>query len=204
MRTTIRAVCLDCGDTLIDEGTEVKTADGVSLRADLVPGAADLLHELKRRGYPLALVADGPVATFRNNLSPYGLFDLFDVYAISEAVGVTKPHPRIFRHALSELGVRQEQYKRVVMVGNNLARDVKGANELGLISVWLNWAPRRSKVPADHSEVPQHMIETPLELLPLLNTLERSHDESGAWIPRRSPYPDEVVSGDYNGSPTVE
>jgi putative hydrolase of the HAD superfamily len=67
------AILLDCGDTLIDEGTEVKTGGDVSLRADLIPGAADLLHELKRRGYPLALVADGPVATFENNLGPYGL-----------------------------------------------------------------------------------------------------------------------------------
>ena len=33
------AICLDCGDTLIDEATEVKTADDVSLRAELIPGA---------------------------------------------------------------------------------------------------------------------------------------------------------------------
>ena len=178
MAHAIRAICLDCGDTLVDEGTEVKTDDGVSLEAKLIPGADVLVPELKRRGYPLALVADGPVATFENNLVPYDLYDLFDVYAISESVGVSKPHPRIFRYALSRLGIAASEHGRVVMVGNNLARDVKGANRLGLISVWLNWAPRRRKVPADPSEVPQYTIETPLELLPLLDSLERNEDSS--------------------------
>jgi putative hydrolase of the HAD superfamily len=58
------------------------------------------------------------------------------------------------------------------MVGNNLARDIKGANDLGLISVWLDWAPRRPKIPADPSEKPDYTIKSPQELLPLLQSLE--------------------------------
>ena len=170
----ILAICLDCGDTLIDEATEIKRPDDdtdTSYGADLIPGADELLHTLKQRNYPLALVADGPVATFHNNLGPYGLYDLFDVYAISETVGVSKPDARMFTHALHQLNIAEEDYGRVVMVGNNLERDIKGANDLGLISVWLNWSPRRSKVPADASEVPQHTITTPFELLSVLEQL---------------------------------
>lgn len=168
----ILAICLDCGDTLIDEATEVHTEEGISLRADLIPGADDLIHQLKRRGYPLALVADGPVATFRNNLEPYGLYELFDAVSISRAVGVIKPHPKIFHHAMAQLGIAEKDYSHVVMVGNNLARDVKGANDLGMISVWLDWAPRRHKNPRDPSEVPQYTIKSPLDLLSLLDRLE--------------------------------
>ena len=105
IKRKILAVCLDCGDTLVDEGTEVKTDGDVSLRADLIPGADTLVHALKQRGYPLALVADGPVATFHNNLGPYGLYDLFDAYAISEAVGVSKPNAAIYHHALQQLDI---------------------------------------------------------------------------------------------------
>lgn len=161
------AICLDCGDTLIDEGSEVKEGE-VSLHAELIPGADRLLFALKRSGYPLALVADGPQASFINNLSPYGLYHLFDAYAISEQVGVEKPHPAIFLHALEQLGIAPADYGRVIMVGNNLERDVKGANALGLVSVWLDWAPRRSKIPADASEQPCYTIKLPLELLDLL------------------------------------
>lgn len=165
------AICFDCGDTLVDEGSEVKDACGVTLRADLIPGAADVIRELKRQGYPLALVADGPVATFTNILTQHNLCDCFDAFAISEEVGVEKPDPRIFIHALDQLGIRRADYGRVVMVGNNLARDVKGANALGLISVWLDWAPRRSKIPADAAEIPQHTIKTLAALLSLIQRL---------------------------------
>jgi putative hydrolase of the HAD superfamily len=167
----ILAVCLDCGDTLIDESTEVKTVGDVSLRADLIPGADTLLHALKERDYLLALIADGPTATFENNLKPYGLYTLFDAWAISEQVGVMKPDSRIFVQALMQLGIASAEYSRTVMVGNNLARDIKGANALGMISVWLDWASRRAKVPADQSEIPQFTIKAPLELLAVLELL---------------------------------
>jgi HAD superfamily hydrolase (TIGR01549 family) len=170
-RHHLLAICFDCGDTLADEGSEVKEARGVTLRADLIPGAAEVIRELKRLGYPLALVADGPAATFTNILTQHNLYDCFDAFAISAQVGVEKPDSRIFIHALDKLGIRREDYGRVVMVGNNLARDVKGANALGLISVWLDWAPRRSKTPADTSEVPQYTIKTPGALLPLIQKL---------------------------------
>ena len=173
MTNKILAVCLDCGDTLIDESTEVKDEREVSLRADLIPGADQLMQKLKHRNYPLALVADGPTATFVNNLAPYGLYELFDVYAISEVLGVEKPHPRIFEYALDQLQISRRDYSNVVMVGNNLSRDVKGANELGIISVWLDWAPRRHKIPLDDTERPRFTIQTPLELLDVLESIEQ-------------------------------
>lgn len=172
MTKRIRAIFLDCGDTLIDEATEVKTDGDVSLRAELIPGAAETVRALKARGYPLALVADGPVATFTNNLGPYGLYELFDAYAISEAVGVSKPDPQMFLCALEALGIAPDEYGQVVMVGNHLERDIAGANRLGLVSVWLDWSPRRSKIPADVWEQPDYTIRTPLELVALVDRLE--------------------------------
>jgi putative hydrolase of the HAD superfamily len=173
MARKVRAVLLDCGDTLVDEGSEVKTPEGVSLQAQLIPTAAELVAALKGRGYPLALVADGPCATFPNNLGPYGLFDLFDATAISEEVGAVKPDAAMFEAALARLAIPQEERGRVVMVGNNLERDIAGANALGLITVWLDWAPRRSKVPANALEVPDYTIKLPIELLDVLAQIER-------------------------------
>jgi FMN phosphatase YigB (HAD superfamily) len=169
---SILAVLFDSGDTLVDEGTEERDPAGVVIHAGLIPGAAELIGELKRRGYRLGLVADGQAVSFRNVLGQHGLYDLFEVHAISELVGVDKPHPTIFRAALAGLGIQPRDYSRVWMVGNNLERDVKGANALGLTSVWIDWAPRRAKVPADASEQPRHTIHLPLELIPLLERTE--------------------------------
>jgi HAD superfamily hydrolase (TIGR01549 family) len=171
-QSRIRAICLDCGDTLVDEGTEIKDENEVVQRAELIPGAAELVHELKRLGYPLALVADGPRGTFENVLRQHGLYDSFDAFAISGDVGVAKPDPLMFHTALKALSIPETDHPRVVMVGNSLARDIKGANDLCLISVWLDWSPRRSKIPADSSEIPQYTIKQPLDLLAALVQIE--------------------------------
>jgi len=178
MTTNLRAIFVDCGDTLIDESTELKTPEGVSLGAELIPGAGDLMHQLKQRGYPLALVADGFAESFINNLRPQDVYQVFDVYAVSEILGIEKPHPDIFNYALNQLHIDPADYGKVLMFGNNLERDIKGANLLGLISVWLDWSPRRSKIPADDSEVPQFTIKQPLELLNIIDLLEQRFDST--------------------------
>jgi HAD superfamily hydrolase (TIGR01549 family) len=177
MERKILAICLDCGDTLVDEATEVKNELGESQSAELIPGASEMMQALKERGYRLALVADGPAATFSNNLGPCGLYDLFEVYAISGNLGCEKPDARIFHHAMQQMGIAREHFGRVVMVGNNLSRDIAGANALGMISVWLDWAPRRSKIPADAGEVPAYTIKNPYELVALLDQLEEGNKE---------------------------
>jgi HAD superfamily hydrolase (TIGR01509 family) len=172
MRRELLAICLDCGDTLIDEGTEIKGPGDAALSGELIPGADELLRELSRRGYRLALVADGPPATFVNLLTQHGLYGHFAAFAISGQLGYAKPDPRIFAHALDQLGIRPAEYGRTLMLGNNLARDIKGANALGMVSVWLDWGPRRAKVPADESEAPCYTIKQPLELLRVIELVE--------------------------------
>jgi FMN phosphatase YigB (HAD superfamily) len=175
----ILAVCFDFGDTLIDEATEVKDDTLTTLRAELIPGAERVVRELDRRGYKLALVADGVSGTYYNVLTQHGLYGLFDAFAISEEVGVDKPDPRMFVRALDQLQITKRDYGRTVMVGNYLARDIKGANDVGMISVWLDWAPRRPKVPTDESEVPRYTIKEPLDLLQVIESLEREQGIGG-------------------------
>ncbi|HYI24009.1 MAG TPA: HAD-IA family hydrolase, partial [Thermomicrobiales bacterium] len=145
---TLRAVLFDLGDVIMKEETEEK-ADEVTQRADLHPGMAELLRGLHARGIPLGLVADTRDGTYRNVLGMHGLFDLFDAYAISDHLGVEKPHRRMFEHALGELGVPEPEWGSVAMVGNNLARDIRGTNALGLISIWLVWNRRYPLACAD-------------------------------------------------------
>jgi len=169
----ILAACFDFGDTLVDEASEVKDDTQTTLRAALIPGAGELLHELKRRGYPLALVADGRPGTYFNVLGHHGLDKLFDAWSISEVLGVLKPDRRMFVHALDQLGIAPEQYGRTLMVGNRLDRDVRGANALGIISVWIDWSPRYAKQAADPREQPRFRVQHPLEVLGVIDELER-------------------------------
>lgn len=56
----------------------------------------------------------------------HGIFDLCRGFAISEHPGVEKPDCRMFIHALEGLGITEESWRDVVMVRNNLGRDIRG------------------------------------------------------------------------------
>ncbi|MCH7588151.1 MAG: HAD family hydrolase [Chloroflexi bacterium] len=172
MTQKILAICFDFGDTLADEASEVKDETQTTLRAELIPGAGELIHELHRRRYPLALVADGRPGTYANVLKQHAIHKLFTVFAISELVGVEKPDKRMFVHALDQLGIEPADYAKVIMVGNRLDRDVRGANDLGMISVWLDWSPRQSKIPANDAETPDFTIKLPEDLLGVIAEIE--------------------------------
>ncbi|WP_316860362.1 HAD family hydrolase [uncultured Cohaesibacter sp.] len=166
----VKAIFVDSGDTLIDEGSQLFSED----RSDLVLSARpidtsrQLINELKERGYLVALVADGLEQSFRNVLRANGFWDHFDAMAISENCGVSKPHPRMFQEAMLELGLRPEDAEGIIMLGNNLARDIRGANALGLTSVWIDWVDRYDKTPKDDIEKPDFTISKPIELLEVI------------------------------------
>ena len=172
MPQKILAVCFDFGDTLADEASEVKDETLTTLRAELIPGAGEVVKDLHSRGYTLALIADGRPGTYTNVLKQHGIHNLFAVFAISELVGVEKPDKRMFVHALDKLGIEPADYAKVIMVGNRLDRDVRGANDLGMISVWLDWSPRNPKIPANDAEKPRFTIKLPEDLLDVIAEIE--------------------------------
>jgi len=168
----------DLGDTIMDEGTEIKDAGGTTLAAELIPGMADALRGFRAAGHRLALVADARSDTPSNVLRQHSLLDLFETLAISEVVGAAagvastdKPDPRIFRAALDALGIAPADYGRVVMVGNNLERDIVGANRLGLISIFFHWNERRRTQPLTADEAPCYTVTSVQQLVELVASM---------------------------------
>ena len=167
------ALFFDLGDTIMIEESEIKDAGQTTTQADLIPGMAKALHTFKAWGYPLALVADSRPRTPINVLKQHDLLDLFDYLAISEVVGVEKPAPLIFRAALEALGIPESDYARVAMVGNNLERDIVGANRLGLVSIFFHWNDRRRSQPLTVEEEPRYTVSSAQELVSLVASLDR-------------------------------
>ena len=169
----VRAVLLDFGDTLADQATERTDGSGSVVDVDLIDGARELLVALKRRGYAIGLVADGRADESAVLRARHDVDGLFDAVAISDEVGAAKPDPLPFRVLLERLGIPREETSRVVMVGNRLERDIRGASDTGMITVWIDWSARYRKTPRAPSEAPDHVIHEPLELLGVLEQLER-------------------------------
>jgi putative hydrolase of the HAD superfamily len=171
---------IDSGDTLVDEGTEVKDAGGVVLRTELIEGAADTLRALHDAGYTIALVADGLKQSFDNIYKQHKLEYCFDARAISEIAGCSKPAGEMFQTAMDQLHLSDIDKNRIVMVGNNLKRDIVGANRFGIASVFLDWSPRYPHEPSDSEETPDYVIHLPAELPALLQRLEESFRACGS------------------------
>ena len=161
----------DSGDTIIDEGTQVYDDRGIVLEADFIPGAGAVLKQLHDEGFTIALVADGEWDSFQNVYRKNGLGYCFDAWVVSEVVGLQKPAPIMFETAYEKLGLTEEDKKRIVMIGNNLKKDIAGANRQGLISVWLDWSPRYFHSVEEPDWQPDYTVKTPQELIPLLHEL---------------------------------
>jgi putative hydrolase of the HAD superfamily len=65
------------------------------------------------------------------------------------------------------------------MVGNNLERDVVGANRLGLISIFFHWNDRRRSVPLTEEEQPDYTVSSAAELVALIEGLDRHATQPG-------------------------
>ncbi len=161
----------DCGDTLVDESTEIRDEKGVVVSCQLIPGAKEAILSLHEKGYRIALVADGMVDSFMNIIKQHDIEHVFETLVISEALGCEKPDERMFNEAMKNMSLSAEDARRIVMIGNNIKRDIAGANRLGIISLLISFSPRYSMKPKAQEQVPDYVVATPKEIPPLLEQL---------------------------------
>lgn len=166
-------IFIDSGDTIVDESTEIRDDRGIVIGAELIPGAGETLRFFKREGFRIALVADGELESFQNIYRENGLGYCFEKRIISEIVGEQKPSPLMFEQAMSEMALEEQDKPRIVMVGNNLKKDIAGANRFGLTSVWLDWSPRYFHSIEEPDWQPDYRVCSPAELKELVLRLER-------------------------------
>ena len=117
--------------------------------AQLIEGAADLLHALHGE-VGMALVTNGIADVQHQRLDRTGLRPLFDTVVISSEVGHAKPHAGFFDAVFARIG--QQRGEEVLMVGDNLAVDIRGGADYGLDTCWINpdAHPRPDDVRIDH------------------------------------------------------
>ncbi len=123
-------------------------------RGSAMPGAREVLDDLKARGYLLGVISnsDGRVESY---LTEANLTAHLTVIVDSRIVGIEKPDPGIFDLALERTGVAPEQ---AVYVGDFYSLDVVGARNAGLDAILLDplgaWPVLDCVKVKDLSEVP--------------------------------------------------
>ena len=96
------------------------------------PHAVETIHALAETDRHLGVVSDVDTEEGRRILAGFGVLDVFDAVTTSEAVGRTKPDPRMFETALDAAGVPAE---RALMIGDRYEHDVAGAKQTGIGTV---------------------------------------------------------------------
>jgi FMN phosphatase YigB (HAD superfamily) len=104
-----------------DTGAQL-TSNGFGLWTAAIEGTIAAVSRLRTEGIRLAVVSnsDGSV---RESLSRAGFHDLFEFVVDSHEVGLAKPDPAIFVHALDRLGVDPSG---AWYVGDSIYHDVGG------------------------------------------------------------------------------
>ena len=118
----------------------------------------DVLEALQGR-FRLGIISNG-----NNTPQMVGLDDVFDFTVFAHECGFPKPDPHIFEFAFAKFGDRPDS---VIHVGDSLQSDVLGANNYGMLSVWLN----RDGIVNETGIAPHREIKNLTELLTLLRLL---------------------------------
>lgn len=138
-----------------DSSPELTARTGLAFRRwsteylRLYPGAAELLARLRAGRRRLWLLSNAQSLFTRRELDQLKISHLFDGIYLSSDYGCKKPDPRFFRLLLREQAIDP---KTAVMVGNDGTCDIKGAQTVGLATVYIrsNISPSEPVPQADY------------------------------------------------------
>ena len=101
----------------------------------LFDGAMELIEDLSSK-YILSIVTNGLTSVQERRLKKSTIAKHFKDIVISESIGISKPHPDIFEHAINNLGTFNKD--EVLMIGDNLNSDIRGGINYNIDTCWYN------------------------------------------------------------------
>jgi len=99
-----------------------------------VKGAREVIESLARR-FRLGVISNGLPDVQYKKFDTLGIKLLLDCIVLSEELGVEKPNPEIFLHAVSLVGAAPG---KSLYVGDSYEIDVVGAKKAGMQACWFN------------------------------------------------------------------
>ena len=119
------------------------------------PGAEKTLETLRRDRVRLILATNGQTVLQRAKIRRFHLERFFSDFLIEEELGYGKPDPRVYEKALFLFRLPSSE---VWMVGDNLAWDVKGAQDAGMTGIWIDF--RNQGLPAGSDIRPNRILKS--------------------------------------------
>ncbi|EKA4467745.1 HAD family hydrolase [Vibrio parahaemolyticus] len=127
------------------------------------PGVKEMLMDL-RKHYKLVVITNGPIFSQHPKLKATQMNEWVDHIIVGGEEPEEKPAASIFQKALNLVDVKPEE---ALHIGDSLAADIAGANNMGILSVWVN-----ATGASNPTEItPNFEIRETVELKEILKTL---------------------------------
>ncbi|ELB2258243.1 HAD-IA family hydrolase [Vibrio parahaemolyticus] len=127
------------------------------------PGVKEMLTDLRKR-YKLVVITNGPIFSQHPKLKATQMDEWVDHIIVGGEEPEEKPAASIFQKALNLVDVKPEE---AIHIGDSLAADIAGANNMGILSVWVN-----ATGASNPTEItPNFEIRETVELKEILKTL---------------------------------
>lgn len=127
--------------------------EGVRKCSRPAPGAVNTLDRLAAAGIATGIITNGFTFLQTHKARVNGVLERVRVMVTSEDAGAHKPDPRIFQMALHHLDIHA---KDAWHVGDNLSKDVIGADAAGLTSILYD--PDRQHAAEQSGPAPRHVL----------------------------------------------
>ncbi|MGI6457037.1 MAG: HAD family hydrolase [bacterium] len=112
------------------------------------------LKILKEKGFKLAILSNWDTS-FQKTLARLGVEHFFDIILASCEIGIAKPDPEFFHHALQLAKTKAEQ---VTFLGDQIDYDLVPAKNLGMKTVYVDYYGREKKSDAVDYYVPSMSV----------------------------------------------
>ncbi|HLV15417.1 MAG TPA: YjjG family noncanonical pyrimidine nucleotidase [Xanthomarina sp.] len=131
---TFKRISFQANSTLINKLSDDYIAYLSSFN-HLFSDAVDVLRYLQPN-YQLHIITNGFQEAQKSKLRNSNIHHFFKSVTDSEEVGVKKPDPKIFSHALSKVNATPETS---IMIGDNIEADIEGAINFGMEAIHFNY-----------------------------------------------------------------
>jgi 2-haloacid dehalogenase len=128
---------------LADAGLRARLMD-LYLTLDPFPEVPDVLRRLRAAGIKTAILSNGTPDMLDAAVKSAGIAQLLDAVLSVEAVGVYKPHPKVYQLPVERLGIEP----RAISFQSSNAWDAYAASAFGMRVVWCNrYGQRPERLP---------------------------------------------------------
>lgn len=156
-REMLRILEIPASPTLI---MEIEDAEYEHYHWELFPDVRKILEQISK-DYRLGIISNSRSDSVRRILKEEALDHFFERVILSKDVGFRKPDCRIFECALTALNVTADE---ALFVGDSFSKDVQGAKDVGMKTIWLTHQgndsnPMCDAIATELKEIPQLIAE---------------------------------------------